>query len=203
MSKEGAYFRPFTRNVLYPPYCHQINNLRRGEELTHVVLAIPTCNNEKYLGTLLLKARRTFSDIIVVDDASEDDTVRIANAACVDIVRHPVSLGRNAVYRSILRAAREKDPDALVVLNGSGYRDPDEISHVLDPVLEGEAEIAECPGTGFAAYSRSVLHGLMVREERIYVDESLVDHEPTVKILENEREEESHEEAIVKPQAGG
>ncbi len=171
--------------------------------LAFVVVAIPTHNSEKHLGTVLLKARSNFSHILVVDDGSEDDTVRIAKAAGVDIIRHPVSLGRAAVYRSLLRAVMEKNPEALVVLNGNGYCDPDDISQVLDPVLSGDAEIVEWAETGFAAYSGSVLHSLMVRENRILVDGSRLQKEPTIKILGNNSQTATHEEGMVKSELGG
>jgi len=151
--------------------------------LAYVVVAIPTHNDEKHLGTVLLKARSDFSHILVVDDASEDDTVRIAKAAGAGVVRHPTTLGQAAVYRSLIRAAVDKNPEVLVVLNGNGYCNPDEISHVLDPVLNGEAEVVECAENGFAAYSGSVLQGLMVQGDRIHVDESLLGREAKVRVL--------------------
>ncbi len=171
--------------------------------LAHVVVAIPTHNSEKHLGTVLLKARSRFSHILVVDNASEDDTVRIAKAAGADIVRHPMKLGTEAVYRSLLRAAIDRDPEVLVVLNGDGHCNPDDISGVLDPVLSGDAEIVECAETGFAAYSGSVLHSLMVRENRIQVDESRLEKEPTIKILGNSGQTATHEEDMVKSELGG
>jgi glycosyltransferase involved in cell wall biosynthesis len=171
--------------------------------LAHVVVAIPTCNSEKYLGTVLLKARGKFSHILVVDNASEDDTVKIAKAAGADIVRHPMEFGTGAVYRTLLRAAIDKSPEVLVVLNGNGYCNPDEISHVLDPVLSGDAEIVECSETGFAAYSGSVLRSLMVRENRIQVDESRLEREPAIKILQKSSQTVTHKESMTKSEFGG
>lgn len=171
--------------------------------LAYVVVAIPTHNNEKHLGTVLLKARSSFSHILVVDDASEDDTVRIAKAAGVDIVRHPMNLGMGAVYRSVLRAATERNPEVLVVLNGNGHCDPEEISRVLDPVLSGDAEIVECHQTGFAAFSGSVLRGLIVRENRIQVDESRLENEPTIKILRDSSQTATREEGMMRSEFGG
>ena len=171
--------------------------------LAYVVVAIPTHNNEKHLGTVLLKARSSFSHILVVDDASEDDTVRIAKAAGVDIVRHPMNLGMGAVYRTVLRAAIDKNPEVLVVLNGNGHCNPEEISRVLDPVLSGDAEIVKCSKTGFAAYSGSVLHSLMVRESRIQVDESRLEKEPAIKILRDSSQTATPEESMVRSELGG
>jgi glycosyltransferase involved in cell wall biosynthesis len=171
--------------------------------LAHVVVAIPTYNNEEHLGTVLLKARSKFSHILVVDDASEDDTARIAKAAGVDIVRHPTTLGTGAVYRSVLRAAIDKDPEVLVVLNGNGHCDPDEISRVLDPILSGDADVVECSETGFAAYSGSVIHNLIVRESRIKVDEARLEKKPTITILGKTSKTAALEEGVVKSEYGG
>ncbi|MCK4443810.1 MAG: glycosyltransferase [Thermoplasmata archaeon] len=166
--------------------------------MAYVIVAIPTHNNEEYLGTVLLKARSNFSHILVVDDGSEDDTARIAKAAGVDLVRHPLTLGMGAVYRSVLREALEKKPEVLVVLNGNGYCNPDNISYVLDELLKSEAEIVECEETGFAAYSGSILPSLIVRDDRIQVDESRLGREPTIRILMNNKEAASDDRGMVK-----
>ena len=157
--------------------------------MAYVVVAFHTHNSERDIGTVLLKARMNFTDIVVVDDGSEDETVRVAMAAGAEVVRHPMTLGRAATYRSMLRAVAEKEPEAFIICSDNGRCNPDEMLKVLDPVLSGEAEVVES-NNGLSAYSGSILHSLRVQEERIQVDRSLLDREPVVKILDIPKEGE-------------
>lgn len=150
-------------------------------------MAFHTHNSERHIGTILLKAGRNFTDIVVVDDASEDETVRVAMAAGAEVVRHPMTLGKAAICRSMLRAVAEKNPEAFIICSGSECCNPDEMLEVLDPVLSGEAEVVESTN-GLSAYSGSILHSLRVQEEKIRVDRSLLDREPVVKILDIPKE---------------
>ncbi len=163
--------------------------------MAYVVVAFHTHNSERLIGTVLLKAGRNFTDIVVVDDGSEDETVRVAMAAGAEVVRHPITLGLAAIYRSMLRAVAEKKPEAFIICSGKGHCNPDEMLEVLDPILSGEVEVVE--SNGLSAYSGSILHSLRVQEERIRADRSLLGREPVVKVLDVPKEGGVGEEIVL------
>ena len=102
-----------------------------------VVVAMPAFNEERYIGTLVLKARKYADSVIVVDDGSRDGTAEIANLAGAFIIRHPENKGKGAAIQSILDEVKKEMPDVLILLDADSQHDPDEIPRLIKPVLDG------------------------------------------------------------------
>jgi len=79
--------------------------------------------------------------VFVVDDGSSDDTFKIANKAGVEVVRHAFSLGVGGAMKTGYLLAKEWGADIVVQLDADGQHDPQEIERILQPVLNGEADI--------------------------------------------------------------
>lgn len=107
----------------------------------HVAVVIPAYNEERFLGSVLLKARRYADTLIVVDDGSTDGTEEIALAAGAAVVRHKHNQGKGAALNTGLRAAREMGADVVALIDGDGQHLAEEITAVLEPVLRGEADV--------------------------------------------------------------
>jgi len=106
-----------------------------------VVAVIPAYNEERFIGSVVLRARRYVDTVIVVDDGSTDATGEIAEAAGAIVVRHNTNQGKGVALNTGFQKARDLDPDAVVILDGDGQHFPTEIAAVLQPVLHGEADI--------------------------------------------------------------
>jgi glycosyltransferase involved in cell wall biosynthesis len=108
-------------------------------ELTNprIVVAMPAYNEDKYIGTLVLKARKYADEVIVIDDGSTDGTAEISGLAGAAVIRHPQNRGKGAAIQSILEALQKKIPDVLVLLDADSQHDPDEIPRLIKPVLAG------------------------------------------------------------------
>jgi glycosyltransferase involved in cell wall biosynthesis len=89
----------------------------------------------------MLKARRHVDDVLVVDDGSSDATTEIAKAAGAQVLRHETNKGKGAAVKSALNYAAANSFDALVFLDGDGQHDPDQIPQLLQPILDGTADI--------------------------------------------------------------
>jgi glycosyltransferase involved in cell wall biosynthesis len=61
-----------------------------------VVAIIPAYNEERFIGSVVLKALQYADAVIVVDDGSTDGTGAIAEAAGAILVRHERNLGKGA-----------------------------------------------------------------------------------------------------------
>lgn len=107
----------------------------------HVVAVIPAYNEERYIGSVVLRARPHVDTVLVVDDGSTDATAHIAEAAGAIVVRHERNQGKGVALNSGLRRARSLHPDAIVVLDGDGQHLPEEVPAVLAPILEGQADL--------------------------------------------------------------
>lgn len=107
-----------------------------------VIAAIPCYNENRFIGSVVLKAREFVDRVIVVDDGSTDDTARIAEAAGALVIRHEVNAGKGMAMNTAFQWARENGVQAMVMFDGDGQHDPAQIPAMLKPVLEGKVNVA-------------------------------------------------------------
>lgn len=106
-----------------------------------VLVAIPCYNEGLTIGSLVLKARAHADEVLVVDDGSLDDTAQIARLSGANVVTHQRQMGKGAGVLDAMRYAREKGYAALVLIDGDGQHNPDEIPAVVAPVLDAGADL--------------------------------------------------------------
>jgi glycosyltransferase involved in cell wall biosynthesis len=101
-----------------------------------ISIVIPAKNEAQGLSNVLpdLVQRHPEAEIIVVNDGSTDDTVKICEDAGVRVITHPYSKGNGAAIKSGARAA---SGDYLVFMDGDGQHAPSEVQTLLDKVAEG------------------------------------------------------------------
>lgn len=81
--------------------------------------------------------------LLVVDDGSTDGTAEWARAAGAVVLRHEENRGVGAAIRRGIDHAREKGYDIVVVISGGGKTPPAQIPRLLDPILNGDAELVQ------------------------------------------------------------
>jgi glycosyltransferase involved in cell wall biosynthesis len=93
-------------------------------------IVIPAKNEEQGLARTLPLLRELYpeAEVIVVDDGSTDDTVRICTEVGVTVISHPYSKGNGAAVKAGARAARG---DYIVFMDGDGQHDPRDIERLL------------------------------------------------------------------------
>jgi glycosyltransferase involved in cell wall biosynthesis len=106
-----------------------------------VVAVIPAYNEERFIGSVVLRARQYADTVIVVDDGSTDATGEIAAAAGVIVVRHESNRGKGAALNTGFHRARALGAAAVVTLDGDGQHRGDELAVLAEPVLSGQADI--------------------------------------------------------------
>lgn len=105
------------------------------------LVAIPCYNEGLTIGSLVLKARQYASEVIVIDDGSSDDTAPIARLSGATVLVHERQQGKGAGVLDAMRFGREGGFDAVVLIDGDGQHNPDEIPAVVAPVLDGRADL--------------------------------------------------------------
>jgi glycosyltransferase involved in cell wall biosynthesis len=105
------------------------------------VAVIPAYNDESSIAKVILQTKRYVDRVIVCDDGSTDMTAEIAEHLGADVVRHEKNLGYGAAVQSLFARARELNADVMVTLDGDGQHDPREIPVLVEPVLEGKADV--------------------------------------------------------------
>jgi glycosyltransferase involved in cell wall biosynthesis len=106
-----------------------------------IVAAIPCFNEERFIGSVVLKARKHVDRVLVIDDGSSDATAEVAAEAGAAVVRHDCNKGKGAALQTALRRARNEKADVLVVLDGDGQHDPRDIPRLIQPIVDGQADV--------------------------------------------------------------
>lgn len=108
-----------------------------------VAVVIPAYNEERAIGAAIACVPDFVDHVIVVDDASADDTSDSARAMARDhvtILRHDTNRGVGAAIVSGYRAAIERGCDVAAVMAGDGQMDPEDLPALLDPIADGVAD---------------------------------------------------------------
>lgn len=93
---------------------------------------VPVFNEAPTIGEVVRRLRRHCA-VIVVDDASTDDSAgpaRVAGAACV--LRHPERLGKAAALRTGFAEALLRGAEWVATLDGDGQHDPDDLPALVE-----------------------------------------------------------------------
>ena len=112
----------------------------RGQRVAVVIPA----HNESRLLPVTLAGLPTFVDrVIVVDDGSTDATSQAARRLgrwSLDVIRHPYNRGVGGAIVTGYRRALVSDADVVVVVGADAQMCPSEMSRLLDPVADGDAD---------------------------------------------------------------
>ena len=106
-----------------------------------VIALIPAYNEERCIGSVILRSRAYVDEVIVVDDGSRDATARVAEAAGARLIRHETNRGKGQALTTGFRAARKLRPDVLVILDSDGQHSADEIPLLVAAMHEQEADM--------------------------------------------------------------
>ncbi len=95
-----------------------------------VSVVIPARNESHTITRVIhgIYAQRPDAEVIVVDDASTDDTADQAEAAGARVIRRPYNIGNGAGVKTGARAATG---DVVVVIDADGQHDPADIPRLL------------------------------------------------------------------------
>src|SRR6266581_2540786 len=136
--------RPVTRNrlMLDDESAPVPAVLRKTFPESKIIAAIPAYNEGTTIGSVVLKARQFASEVVVIDDGSTDDTAETAALAGAHVIRHARNLGKGMAVRSAWLYARQREPDAFVLLDGDHQHDPHDIPRIVEPILASSADVA-------------------------------------------------------------
>ncbi len=111
-----------------------------------ISVVIPAYNEARLITQTLASIPAYVAHIVVVDDASADDTAARAQSfpdPRIEVLRHPENRGVGAAIVTGYVAAFERGADVCAVMAGDGQMDPADLQHLLSPVLTGQAVYAK------------------------------------------------------------
>lgn len=108
-----------------------------------VKVIIPAYNEEHGVGKVIAEIpKHLVSEIIVVNNASTDNTVDVAVSAGATVVHEPVPGYGRACLRGIEYLIRsDVKPDIVVFLDADHSDYPEEIEQVIKPILNQDADL--------------------------------------------------------------
>lgn len=107
-----------------------------------ILLIIPAFNEAQNLPTLLMELRQRYGqyNIVVVDDASTDQTAQVAGSHGIPVLRLPANLGIGGAVQTGFKYAVRNGYDIAVQLDGDGQHDPAWIEQLIKPIVLGEMD---------------------------------------------------------------
>lgn len=116
----------------------------RAPRPLRVGVVIPAFNESRAIATTVQTLPAFVDAVIVVDDASTDDTFERANtpecSSPLYVLRHDVNRGVGAAIGTGYRHALALGLDVAVVMGGDGQMDPSDLPALLDPIADGRAD---------------------------------------------------------------
>jgi glycosyltransferase involved in cell wall biosynthesis len=79
--------------------------------------------------------------IILVDDASRDDTVGVARKLPLEVIEHHRNVGYGGNQKTCYTAALREQADVVVMLHPDGQYDPTLLPDLVRPILRDEADM--------------------------------------------------------------
>ncbi len=111
--------------------------------LKKIVIVLPAYNAAKTLERTLAEIPPEFKErIILVDDASKDNTVEIARAAGLEVYCHETNRGYGGNQKTCYRHALDDGADIVVMLHPDHQYDAKVIPDLIYPLVRGEADAA-------------------------------------------------------------
>jgi glycosyltransferase involved in cell wall biosynthesis len=125
------------------------------ENKMKVSIIIPAYNEEKGIEHTLQKLKggnkKENWEIIVVDDASSDDTAKFASEMGVRVIRHPYNKGYGASLKTGVRNAKN---DIVVFMDADDQHNPNDISKLLEHIGDYDMVVGARSKTSYISFFR-------------------------------------------------
>ena len=107
-----------------------------------IAVVLPAYNAARTLAGCVGEIPRTFvDDIIIVDDASQDATVGIAQALGLELRQHEQNLGYGGNQKTCYRTALDRGADVIVMLHPDYQYDPRLVVAIAAPICFGVYDV--------------------------------------------------------------
>jgi polyprenyl-phospho-N-acetylgalactosaminyl synthase len=103
-----------------------------------IFVVVPAFNEGRVLRQVLQDLQKTGYRIVVVDDASDDDTVSIAREYTPDVLEHLINRGQGAALKTGMQYALQQGADIIVTYDADGQHRVEDIAALLAPIEKGE-----------------------------------------------------------------
>jgi len=111
------------------------------ETQLRIFIVLPAYNAEKTLVKTFKEIPVEFREnLLLIDDASKDRTVEIAQSLGINVIRHEKNMGYGANQKTCYRNALEAGADIIVMLHPDHQYDARIIPKLVAPIINREAD---------------------------------------------------------------
>lgn len=131
--------------------------MEKGAKIIVIFLAY---NASKTLAKFYQEFPKEFvSDIILVDDASKDNTFNLAKRLGIRSFRNPVNLGYGGNMKKALNLALEAEADVIIDIHPDGEYKPSAIPEALKKIQKGNQFVL---GNRFTSFAKPIKNGMYI-----------------------------------------
>jgi len=106
-----------------------------------IVIFMPARNTAHLLEKTYNDIPENFADqIILVDNASTDNTVEVAQSLGMKVIKHENNLGYGGSLKTGYSTAIKEGADIVVMLHSDNQYDPELLPQVVQPIVDGKAD---------------------------------------------------------------
>src|SRR3989344_8037030 len=115
----------------------------RHSKKPNIIISIPAYNEERDLGSTLQGIKEVMQlttynyNILVLDDGSKDNTVRIGEEQGAIVVSHRRNKGLAETFRTEMKECLERKANIIVHTDADGQYDPRHIPQLIEKVQQG------------------------------------------------------------------
>ncbi len=143
--------------------------------MKNIFIIIAAYNESKHISNVLKEIKKSYGNIIVVDDGSKDNTFEVSKKERVIVLKHIVNLGKGAAMKTGCDYAIKNNADILVLVDADGQHEPKEIPEFLKKIKEKDIVFGyrtfskKMPkilsfGNKFINFATKLLYGLNLKD---------------------------------------
>jgi glycosyltransferase involved in cell wall biosynthesis len=107
-----------------------------------VWIVIPAYNEGKMIADVVTQVGTMFPNIVVVDDASSDDTASRAKKVGAHVLRHPFNLGQGAALQTGIAYAIGRAASHIVTFDADGQHHIEDVPVMIKELIRSGTDIA-------------------------------------------------------------
>lgn len=134
------------------------------KSLPNCMVVIPAHNEAQDIAWVVGEIQKFSSfTVVVVDDASSDDTVSNARGAGAVVIPLVVQLGAWGATQTGLRYALRNDYEYVITMDADGQHLAESIPDMIRPIIDGEADVTIGACTRRGSFMRKIAWKMMKR----------------------------------------
>lgn len=121
-----------------------------------VCIVIPAYNEDRSIGLVVKELRKYFKHVIVVNDASSDNTLKEAKGNGAIVVDNPINKGYDGALEEGFRKAKELNKKYVITVDADGQHSPEDAKKFANIHLEDNKDLVIGIRPGFARFSEYI-----------------------------------------------